>query len=533
MLEEHPAQENNVFHQEIRNNLPRVLSLIDKDETSQSFGYADRYFWAWGLIDFPNATFQGLANGLARLWVNGLWPYHTPETIYLDRIHSLFIGAQKLTRQDGSLEEAFPNEGSYCVTALVAFDLLVAYDLLQEIVDQNRKDHWLNIIEPLVGYLIKADENHAFVSNHLATASAALFRWNLVSGGSPKAKEKGELLLQRILDNQSSEGWFIEYQGADPGYQSLCMNYLSDIHLNCVDLGLSDPLRKSVQFLCHFAHPDGSFGGYYGSRSTRFYYPGGLLYLSDSIPEASLLSEFMMKSIIEQKVVGLSCMDEPNLSPMFNSFVWAASIKAGHKSSSPLSEDVVLPCRSRNTFRSNFPHAGMVIDRGDDHYSIISYKMGGVIKHFVNDKLQILDAGALFQSNKGKFGSSQFYQPQQKLEEDRSKMVVRSQVAEMPKTLSTPFRFLVLRMLCITVFRFPAFREWTKRILVRRLITKPKLWPICNSREITFGKNLHFVDKHQVPQGYKRCSVNAPFVSFHMASKGYWQMNDEFSKNDP
>ena len=33
------------------------MSLYDNDQTSQSYGLGDRYFWAWGLTDFGNATF--------------------------------------------------------------------------------------------------------------------------------------------------------------------------------------------------------------------------------------------------------------------------------------------------------------------------------------------------------------------------------------------------------------------------------------------------------------------------------------------
>ena len=87
----------NVYIKEIKANLPRILALIDKDRTSSTFGIADRYHWAWGLIDFGNGTFQGLAHGLARLWKNNLWPYQTSEKIFLDRIDALFLGAKNLT----------------------------------------------------------------------------------------------------------------------------------------------------------------------------------------------------------------------------------------------------------------------------------------------------------------------------------------------------------------------------------------------------------------------------------------------------
>ena len=108
--------------------------MFDADQTSISYGIGDRYFWAsnQGLTDFGNATFQGCAHGLSRLWVSGLWPYDSSEDSFVKRIKSIFAGTKSLTRKDGSLEEAFPNEGSYCVTALVAFDLLVSINLLSE-----------------------------------------------------------------------------------------------------------------------------------------------------------------------------------------------------------------------------------------------------------------------------------------------------------------------------------------------------------------------------------------------------------------
>ena len=70
-------EKNNIFYMEICKNLPRILSLFDNDYTSKSYGVGDRYYWAWGLTDFGNGTFQGVTNGLSRLWVSGLWPFET------------------------------------------------------------------------------------------------------------------------------------------------------------------------------------------------------------------------------------------------------------------------------------------------------------------------------------------------------------------------------------------------------------------------------------------------------------------------
>jgi hypothetical protein len=527
------AGKNNAFHDEICQSLPRVLSLLDSDLTSKSYGVADRYFWAWGLTDFGNGTFQGIANGLSQLWVSGLWPYQTNFDTFVERIDSLFSGAKKLTQKDGSLEEAFPREGSYCVTALVAFDLLVTLEHLDPLIGKKKKQEWLGIVEPMIQFLIESDESHAFISNHLATAAAALFRWYDITKQEAGSLPKGELLISRILQNQSKEGWFKEYEGADPGYQTLCTYYLADLHLRHRHLNLLNPLSKSLKFLWHFAHPDGSFGGYYGSRSTRFYNPGGILALRKEIPEAQALSSFMIGSLEEFKVVSLSSMDEPNLVPMFNSFAWSASLmKKSLADGVSFTRGLKLPCNDPTPLRKKFLDAGLLIDRGSDFYTVVNFKKGGVVQHYEDNTLSIVNTGVVFQNANGKFGSNQTFDDGFKYEIGDKTLKIHNQVMEMPKKLPSPFQFLLLRLCCFTFFRSSVIREFTKRILVNYLITRQKKWPVWNEREICLGKKLVINDKQRDMKGFTEFKTAKPFVPIHMASKGYWQVQDEIQNND-
>jgi hypothetical protein len=516
----------NCYLFEVKNNLPRILSLIDNDPTSKSYGLGDRYFWAWGLTDFGNATFQGCAHGLSRLWVSGLWPYDSSEDSFVKRIQSIFAGTKFLTRKDGSLEEAFPNEGSYCVTALVAFDLLVTIDLLSEKINDVQRQEFIEIVRPLIIYLKKSDETHAIISNHLATAVAALSRWDILVGDL-NAFKKAEHLLDRILNNQSKEGWFMEYEGADPGYQTLCLHYLVDVHLQRRDLDLLEPIRRSIKFLQYFAHPDGSFGGHYGSRCTKFYYPSGILALAQEIPEALSLHQYMQNSISENMVVGLSSVDEPNLIPMFNSYAWSATLAKAKQATADEKNSENLPSERKEPFRKNFNEAGILIERGHDHYSIINYKKGGVVYHFNQKKLKILDSGVVIRSPSGTLGSNHFFDQNQTLTINDNRVLIKHRISAMPKKLTSPLKFLVLRIFCFTVFRSSRIREFTKRLLVKYLITKPKPWPIWNVREIILGGNLKIIDQCDLKVGYNKLVVKDPFVPIHMASQGYWQIQDE------
>lgn len=513
-----------IYLVEVRANLPRLLALVDRDPTSESYGMGDRYHWAWGLTDFGNATFQGMANGLARLWRHGLWPYATPESRFIERIDSLYQGTAKLTRSDGSLEEAFPNEGSFCVTALVAFDLLVALDLLGDRVDEAKRKSWANVVRPMIGYLLGAEETHAIISNHLATAVAALARWHRLTGDA-RAEARGRGLLDRILQNQSKEGWFREYQGADPGYQSLCTCYLADVHRLRPDWQLLEPLRRSIQFLWHFAHPDGSFGGLYGSRCTRFYYPAGVLALADEIPEAAALATFMAKSIGDQRVVTLSSIDEPNLIPTFNAYCWAAAL-ASQPPQAQTTSLPIMPALLRERVRLHFDHAGVLIDRGEEHYSIVATGKGGVVYHFASGNPAVIDAGVVVRNAKGKLGSSQGCS-QVELKETEGALTIVASIFPMPKQRPGPWQFLVLRFLCITIFRFPMLREWVKQLLVRLLITGSPPWPLKNRRTLRFGNELAIQDETELRPGYEVVEAVHDFVPIHMASQGYWQRQDE------
>lgn len=518
----------NPYLDEIKRNLPRLLALFDADQTSSSHGMGDRYHWAWGLIDFGNGTFQGAAHGMARLWRAGLWPYLTPKPQFIARIDALFEAAARLTRKDGSLEEAFPHEGSYCVTALIAFDLLCALDLLNTETEEKQQQRWRTIVARMIGYLIRADETHALISNHLATAVAALLRWHRLTGDK-QAERKARAQLDKILHHQSDEGWFKEYEGADPGYQTLCTYYLADVHQLRPDWGLIEPLRRSIQFLWHFAHPDGSFAGLYGSRSTRFYYPAGVLALANEISEAAALSAFMASSIAEQRVVTLSAMDEPNLIPMFNAYAWAAAMVNGPTTAAPTP---TLPCQDTQPLRQQFPQAGLWLDRGSAHYTLINTHKGGVVYHFRQGRPPLIDAGVVVCDAKGRYGSSQAHEPHNRVTQHGDQLDITASITAMPKQLPGPFQFMVLRALCMTAFRFAPLREWIKQQLVRTLITRCHHWPVRNQRTIKLGDALKITDQTDQKSRYRVIQSPGTFVPIHMASQGYWQIQDELGQNE-
>ncbi len=511
---------------EVERTLPRFLSQYDIDPFSPTLGLGDRFHWSWKLIDFANGTFQGGVNGLARLVTGRALPDYISEEEALFYIDRIIRGTKRAMRGDGSLEEAFPYEGSYCVTALVAYDILTAIELLRDKLAPQALHAHLELIRPAIGFLKRSDESHAEITNHLATATAALFKWNYLTGENDNIKF--DQLLGRILSFQSPEGWFSEYGGADPGYQTLCVHYLADLYRMTKLPALKQALLTSMEFLQYFAHPDGSFGGFYGSRNTRVYYPGGIAFCGQYSPAARSLTQFMASSIARKNTVVLSAIDNQNLIPLFNSYVWAAG---GYK---PEGEQGGLPCLLAARFVKHFPQAGLLIYNDRERYTVVAAKKGGVVAHFDKEKHTALwNCGAVATDAEGRYYSAQADSEQSSVDTDKPAVVVQAGLYPVEHKLPDAFRFILLRLANITVMRNGALREWVKKLLVRYLIkTKKKPVAKVERRIVWDNQGEVMIDDclaDSKVSGLTLQKGNFTYKVFHMASSWYWQKGGALS----
>lgn len=508
--------------------LPRLLALFDVDPISPTRGMGDRFRWAWKLIDFGNATFQGAAHGLARLVYAGLLPEWVHEEKILELIDAIFDGTRKLIYSDGSLEEAFPYERSFCVTALVAYDLLSCVSLLGEKIDGQKSVEYIEIIRPLIRFLRKSDETHGIISNHLATAAAALFKWAQVT--QEKNENREFAILDRIFSHQSPEGWYQEYEGADPGYMSLALCYIADIYQMHPTDKLRDSLNKAVDFLTYCVHPDGSFGGHYGSRNTRFYYPAGIAMLAPDFDQADRLHEFMRQSVNNMTCVTLLSMDEPNLIPMFNAYVRAAQMDNLEKTNNTFKRDKNLPFNSLVSFEKHFNDAGLLVVNRPNYYALFALFKGGIGSVFYKNGNVHHVPGAALMDKKKRLYCNQLYCSENIITIGSNFIEITSEFNKINNSLPMPWQMIVLRLLNLTVMRFRFFSELIKVMLVKMLITGHKSLGIFNKRRLVFGETVTVEDSLEGPQTkikkLKLVKIDQPFRSIHMASSGYWQKQD-------
>jgi hypothetical protein len=308
----------------------------------------------------------------------------------LNVIDSAIRAISKILAKSRSLEEAYPNEQSFCVTATVAFDVLSAIRHREGYITSEQKKEYLVTIKPLIDFITNNDEEHAFISNHLAAAVAAFRLWNLLSGENTL---RGEGFLSQIYTHQSEDGWYLEYEGADPGYQTLCTYYLYCAYEITNDAILLESLLKSVTFLKYFAYQDGTIGGLYGSRNTEVYYPAGIVSLTRTSEDFAILASQLHKGVLSGNHVLPQDIDIGNFVPVLNSYAVAALYYDMNKTTL---EDEHTKFTS-DIFSKEFKHAGIYIHSTDRYYAIINYKKGGTLKVF-DKKIGLLDTddGGIF-----------------------------------------------------------------------------------------------------------------------------------------
>jgi hypothetical protein len=498
----------------IKNNLPRILSLFDNDQFSQTYGVGDRNYWAWAQSDFINGTHQGFANGIAKLYTAGLLEEYFTNQSYVKFVDSIFEGTKRSQNKNGSLNEAFPNEQSWCVTSLVAYDLLTTLENL----DPANREKKIQSINPMIEFIGKNREDHAFISNHLATGAAALLKWQKITGDA-KFESKAEKLINDIVKSGSSEGWFREYGGFDPGYQTITTQYLVEIFKLRPDLDPNNELDQSIEFISNFFNPDGSYGGMIGSRQTKFFFPGGFHLMASTNDLAKKISNTAKNRIIKNQIVNLNAIDLGNLAPMFNSYCIAAL--------NPIDREIgylELNLESRRIFT----HSGIIIDTGQNHKTILSLQKGGIVQHYIGEKEIVIDCGAIVEKKNGKLGTTQHDVKNINFSLVDSIVKIESSIHGFARQLPTPAKFAMIRILAVTVFQIPAILSTFKKLLVKKLITNQKNWKIKYSREIILGENLQIKNTINLPKNMKIVSNSSNFSPIHMASRGYWQRGDYF-----
>lgn len=522
------------LYQQIITSCRHLLSEQNRDPYQTSYGCFDRRYWAWKLVDYPEATFQRNVYPLAWLTQHLTQPDTGMTPVILtEAVQAGLMFAARAQHQNGSFDQAFPYEQSFGATAFLIHPLLKAFQIVQSSFDSVGAQVIVDCLQKACNFLCQHNEDHGHIANHLAGAVLSLLTAAQFLN-EPRYRHRALDLLSNILAHQSSEGWFLEYEGADPGYQTLCLYYLAQVYCLHPDESLGNALGRAIKFLAWFIHPDGSFGGEYGSRRTSIYYPGGIALLSEEFPLAQAMTAFMLESILNGHTITLQDIDIANMAPLLSNYLLFFEAE-GLSSNEFLPE---LPCQHKITFQ-DFSEAGLHIRGTQHYYAVVGLNTGGSLKVFnqTQKRLVFNDSGYVGQIKPNTFITSQITAlPSRKLVQDDD-IQLEVPFYEMPTVMPTPFRFIILRLLNLTLMRNIKIGNFVKRFLVNLLITQKRPIPLKLERQIKFeSEKIEIVDKltleGNLALSYLECG--RLFIGIHMASARYFQgLGDPIQASKP
>jgi hypothetical protein len=261
--------------------VPRILALLDKNPLSPTTGSFDRKYWHYKIIDFPCGMQQELILPLAYIWQEefaGNLYYHVERLRHY--VSAAINYHVRCCHPDGSMDDYFPFERAYGATAY-GLAAVTEASILTDLGSPAAVD----AMEQSGSFLASYREA-GVIANHLAIASLALLNVHILTGREIW-KEASDRLVDELAALQHPEGWFREYEGCDLGYQTVTIEFLARRYAKSPSAKVLKLLEDNVTFVRRFLHPDGSFGGEYGSRNTYNFYPGGFALLSTKLPDAA------------------------------------------------------------------------------------------------------------------------------------------------------------------------------------------------------------------------------------------------------
>lgn len=284
----------NVIAMEAIRQVPRALGLMDRDPESITYGCADRYYWHYKFHDYPNARFQEVSELLALAYL-----YRHPENPYCGRpaLRDWSLAAvrywETIMQGDGTFDEAYPYERSFCATAFSTMHSTNTLVLLGErmLHGNERAADWL------------AAHNAPDTANQRAASAAAMAQMAALTGNQ-KYRDTADARVRALCAEYEKTGRFNEYGGADLGYSSITMSALAVYAGITQDADISRWLDARASELGARLADDGSYDYAGQSRSTRFFYPYALAWSSDeSVGKIA-------RGVTEEKILKPSWMDD-------------------------------------------------------------------------------------------------------------------------------------------------------------------------------------------------------------------------------
>lgn len=494
--------------------IPRLLHLIDRNPYSPTYGCFDRAYWHYRTMDFPCGMSQEFVLPLALVYANR---YPGNKFFGVSRIRELAEASIRYTvrgsHRDGTCDDYFPFERAMGALVFSLYAATEAYQILG-IEDSELAEFFLKRVR----HLDQVNETGR-LSNHQALAALAAYNVYLITGDET-CRRVADDRVGITLSWQHSEGWFQEYEGADPGYHTCTIDFLAKLQKKRGNTDLDEPLRKAVEFAWRFIHPDGSYGGEYGSRNTYHFYPHGFELTARLTPQAGqIVDAFLAGADHGKRYIN----DDDRMTAHYVYNFLQAYEDYYPERPAPLAE-------SRRTASTEWlPGAGVVVHRngqsGANHlYAIANMSKGGVLKVFDEAGPVASDTGIIAQTEDGTVVVSHLVQPENKIDADQEsgRFTVSGLLCRRKSRLPTPWANICFRLLTLSLGRIAP--NLIRAVLQKILITGKSTTSLRFERTIDcLPDKIVVEDRIDATARLRKLSCGSDATSIYVANSNVYQ----------
>lgn len=511
----HAAGGRNVYANLAMPYIPRLLQLVDRNPFSRTYGCFDRSYWHYRTMDFPCGMSQEFTLPLALVFSR----QYPGNTFYnVSRVGELAqAGVRyllKASHKDGTTDDYFPFERAMGALVFSLYACAETYRLLG-----MNDPRVVELFAKRVDHLARENETGR-LSNHQAFAALAAYTVFQITGDDRHRRVAEDRVATTLSWQHKSEGWFQEYEGADPGYHTCTIDFLAKYMQKSGAAALTEPLKRACDFAWNFSHPDGSYGGEYGSRNTFHFYPHGFELMSPHTPRAGQIADGFIRGAPRGKRY-INADDRMTAHYVYN-FLQAY--------------DDYCPQRPREASLDRvepatlwMPDAKIAIRRSGNasakpYQAAVNLSKGGVIKIFDARGPIASDTGITATLSDGRTVVSHLVMPDAEVQADPVTNIfkVTSVLCRRRNNLPTPFKNVVFRVLLMTIGRFNA--NLTRSMLQKILITGKPSTPFRFQRTIEFkGDRVVVEDRIDANAPIVRLAVGADGTSIYVANSNVYQ----------
>jgi len=430
---------NDALWKHLLRNVPRILSQLDRDPDSPTFGSFDRNFWHYKIRDFSSMIIQQgmlIIDALKSLeYADNPLYNHPLADKWIDGCLR-FWASQQLS--NGSFNEYYPFEEGYPPTAFTLHAVGLIF--------QGRKfpeptESVGRAIQKTCDWVICNPEKEALNQESAGLAGIAIAsKIPGIKVDSTKFEER----LSEFFKKQSEEGWFIEYGGPDLGYLSVTLDCLWSLYDVTGDVRAKEAIDRAVNFYTAMVAVSGNTPVMVNSRNTEYVVPYGLVRAGKDNPAAAAVVRALYRRV--GKADHFLCSTDDRYACHY---VYQSCFR-----SLPLisqMSDISLPILSEKGGEVYLKEAGILVRHIPGKKSIfVAGQKGGITYSFTASGLKGADFGWRSNLPKGKIGVTHWQDAGYKVEiskDDETTVVTTNGVMSAHGMMkSSPLRHTFLRV---------------------------------------------------------------------------------------